>query len=117
MPTAGDGYSLEEARKKREEDKLLAAAEAKKRGVRAYVQELRTYAPASLCNYSPLSHAKLFLKYNHLQQILYLNHSGTARKTSKSSACAACSVALRQICDSLQRVCSVGRGQCHGSAA
>ena len=38
---AGDGYSLEEARKKREEDKLLAAADAKKQGVRAYVQELR----------------------------------------------------------------------------
>ena len=48
--TAGDGYSLEEARKKREQDKLLAAADAKKRGVRAYVQELRTYAPARLCN-------------------------------------------------------------------
>lgn len=50
MLTAGDGYSLEEARKKREEDKLLAAADAKKRGVRAYVQELRTYAPARLSN-------------------------------------------------------------------
>lgn len=37
----GDGYSLEEARNKREEDKLLAAADAKKQGVRAYVQELR----------------------------------------------------------------------------
>ena len=46
--TAGDGYSLEEARKKREEDKLLATADAKKRGVRAYVQELRKYAPARL---------------------------------------------------------------------
>lgn len=46
--TAGDGYSLEEARKKREEDKLLAAADAKKRGVRAYVQELRKYGPARL---------------------------------------------------------------------
>ena len=39
--TTGDGYSLEEARNKREEDKLLAAADAKKQGVRAYVQELR----------------------------------------------------------------------------
>ncbi|KAL0027158.1 hypothetical protein WJX79_011044 [Trebouxia sp. C0005] len=38
---SGDGYSLEEARNKREEDKLLAAADAKKQGVRAYVQELR----------------------------------------------------------------------------
>lgn len=46
----GDGYSLEEARKKREEDMLLAAADAKKQGVRAYVQELRAYAPARLCN-------------------------------------------------------------------
>lgn len=41
--TAADGYSLEESRKKREEDKLLAAADAKKQGVRAYVQELRKY--------------------------------------------------------------------------
>jgi hypothetical protein len=39
----GDGYSLEEARNKREEDKLLAAADAKKQGVRAYVQELRKW--------------------------------------------------------------------------
>ncbi|KAL3160143.1 hypothetical protein ABBQ32_010912 [Trebouxia sp. C0010 RCD-2024] len=38
---SGDGYSLEEARRKREEDKLVAAADAKKQGVRAYVQELR----------------------------------------------------------------------------
>lgn len=44
----GDGYSLEEARRKREEDKLVAAADAKKQGVRAYVQELRKYGPASL---------------------------------------------------------------------
>jgi hypothetical protein len=41
MHMTGDGYSLEEARSKREEDKLLAAADAKKQGVRAYVQELR----------------------------------------------------------------------------
>lgn len=52
--TSGDGYSLEEARKKREEDKLLAAADAKKRGVRAYVQELRTYAPTQAMQHCPL---------------------------------------------------------------
>lgn len=36
-----DGYSLEEARKKKEQDKLQAAADAKKQGVKAYVQDLR----------------------------------------------------------------------------
>ena len=38
---AGDAYSLEEAKKKKEQDKLQAAADAKKQGVRAYVEDLR----------------------------------------------------------------------------
>ena len=37
----GDAYSLEEARKKKEQDKLQAAADAKKQGVKAYVADLR----------------------------------------------------------------------------
>lgn len=37
----GDAYSLEEARKKMGQDKLQAAADAKKQGVKAYVEDLR----------------------------------------------------------------------------